>query len=173
MSRNNCLLRYGRVNVLVGTLCDQLLRPVVLPHRLTGSVCHRFSVNDLPVPLEHVSLHQQHLWFMQDRAPPHFLPTVRLHLNQTFGEQWIRHGSPANWPARSPDLNPLNFWLWGHLETLVCSEAINDLEVLTRVENACQEIRVKPGIFGRVLTSVRRRAEGYVETHGNHTEQQL
>jgi hypothetical protein len=29
------------------------------------------------------------MWFMHDGAPPHFLRTVRQHLNQTFGEQWI------------------------------------------------------------------------------------
>jgi uncharacterized membrane protein len=57
---------------------------------------------------------------------------------------------------------------------LVHSAPINDLEVLQqRVENTCQEIRVKPGIFDRVRTSVRRRAESCVEMYGNHTEHLL
>jgi hypothetical protein len=42
MSRNQCLLRYGRVNAWVGILGDQLLGPVVLPNRLTAAVSHRF-----------------------------------------------------------------------------------------------------------------------------------
>jgi hypothetical protein len=36
-----------------------------------------------------------------------------------------------------------------------------------------QEIRVKPGIFDKVRTSVRRRAENCVEMHGNHIEHML
>jgi hypothetical protein len=149
------------INVWVGIVGDQILGPVVLPNRLTGAVCRRFLVNDLPVLLEHVPLHQrQHMWFMHDGTPPHFLRIFRQHLNQTFGEHWIGHGSPVNWPARSRDLNPLDFWLWGHLNTLVYSAPINDVEVLQqRVQNACHEIRVEPGIFDRVPNSEGRRAE--------------
>jgi hypothetical protein len=132
MYRNQCLLR--------GILSDQLSGLAVLPSRLTGAVCHCFLVNGLPVLLEHVPLHQrQHMWSMHDGAPPHCLRTVRQHLNQTFGEQWIGRGGPVNWPARSPDLNSLDFWLPGHLKALVCSAPISDLEVLQqRVQNACQ-----------------------------------
>jgi hypothetical protein len=111
------------------------------------------------------------MWFVHDGAPPHFLLIVTQHLNQTFGEQWIGRGGPVNWPARSPDLNPSDFWLWGQLKSAVYSARVSDLEVSKqRVENACQEIRVKPGIFDRVRTSVQRGAESCVEMHGNHTE---
>jgi hypothetical protein len=45
------------------------------------------------------------------------------------------------------------FLLWGHLKTLVHSAPISELDVLQqRVENTCQKIRVKPGIFDRVHT---------------------
>jgi hypothetical protein len=68
------------------------------------------------------------MWFMHDGAPIHFLCSVRQHLNQTFGEQWIGYGGPVNWPAQFSDLNPLDFWLWGHLKFLVYSAPINDLK---------------------------------------------
>jgi hypothetical protein len=75
---------------------------------------------------------------MHDEASPHFLRIVRQHLNQTLDEQWLGSGDPVNWPARSPGLNPLHFWLWGHLKTLVYSALINVLVVLQqRAENAC------------------------------------
>jgi hypothetical protein len=68
----------------VGILGDQPLGPVVLPNRLTCAVYQRFLVNDLPVLLEHVPLHQrQHTWFMHVGAAPRFLRIVRQHLNQT------------------------------------------------------------------------------------------
>jgi hypothetical protein len=131
MSRNQCLLRYGRVSVWVGILGDQLLEPVVLPIRLTGAVYHRFLVNGSPVFLEHVPLRQrQHMWFIHDGTPPHFLRIARQDLNQTFGKQRIGSGGPASWPATFPDLSALEFWLWGHLKPLMYSAPINDLEVL-------------------------------------------
>jgi hypothetical protein len=118
-----------------------------------------------------VPLHQQqHMWFMHDRTSPHILRTVRQHLNQTFGEEWVGRGGPFNWPARSPDLNRLEFLaVETAIKTLVYSAPISNLEVLEqRAETACQEIRVKPGIFDRVRTSVRRRTESCVEMHGSH-----
>jgi hypothetical protein len=103
------------------TLSDHIFGPVVVCNRqITCSVASfLFLVNDLAVFLEHVPLHQQqHIWFMYDGAPPHFLPIFRQHLNQTFGEKWIGWRRPVNWPAHSPDFNTLDFWLWG----LWCSQ---------------------------------------------------
>jgi hypothetical protein len=85
---------------------------------------------------------------MHNGTPPHFLRIVRQHLNQTYGGQWLGRGSPVNWLVRSPDLNPLDFWLGRHLKTLMYLESIMKLLVLQqRAEHACQEIRVKPGTF--------------------------
>jgi hypothetical protein len=62
-----------------------------------------------------------------------------------FGEQWLGRGGPVNWPARSPDLNPLlHFSVWTHVKTLKYSSLIYELEVLQQqAENACQDIREK------------------------------
>ena len=37
---------------------------------------------------------------------------------------------PVAWPARSPDLNPLNFHLWGHLKSIVYATWIENAEIL-------------------------------------------
>jgi hypothetical protein len=118
-------------SVWVGILGDRPSGQVVIPNRLTGAVCHRFLVNDLSVLLEYVPPHQQqHVWFMHDGAPPHFLHTIRQYLNQTFQWKWIGCKGLVNWPAWSPDLNPLDFWLWEHLKTLVYSVPVSDSQVL-------------------------------------------
>jgi hypothetical protein len=117
-------------------------------------------VNDLPVFLEHVPLHQQQqMWFMHEGAPLRCLRRVRQQLNQTFGAQWTGRGGSVNWPSWSPDLSPFDFGLWKYVKTSVYSALIYDLEALQqRAENACREIRVKPEIFDRVRISVWRRA---------------
>jgi hypothetical protein len=32
-----------------------------------------------------------------------------------FPDRWLGRGGPVSWSARLPDLNPLDFFLWGHL----------------------------------------------------------
>jgi hypothetical protein len=99
-------------------------------------------VNDLPVLLEHMPLHRrQNTLSMHDGTPPHLLRIVRQHLNQTFDEQWMGRGGTVNWPSPSPDLNPLDFWLWGHRKTSVHAVPISDLEVLQqRIANVYHKI---------------------------------
>jgi hypothetical protein len=81
----------------VAILGDKLLEPALLRNTPIRAVYHHFLVNDLPVILEYVLLHQrQHKWFLHDGAPPHFLRIFKQHLNQTFGEQWIGRGGPFN-----------------------------------------------------------------------------
>lgn len=52
---------------------------------------------------------------MQDVVPQHiheFLKVLLLNSLQTIISRFFRN----LWSPRSPDLNPCNFWLWGHLK---------------------------------------------------------
>ena len=37
-------------------------------------------------------------------------------------------GGPIPWPARSPDLSPLDFWPWGYLKYTVYANAVTTLD---------------------------------------------
>lgn len=79
---------------------------------------------------------------------------VRQHLVQTYNWQQIECGDPITWSAWSPDLNSLNFWLWGHLKASVYLDTLSNLEMLQQwVANTHWEIRLKPRIFERVPSS--------------------
>lgn len=45
--------------------------------------------------------------------------TVHHTLNETFPSCWIRRGGPIPWPLTSPDITPLNFFLWGYVKGIV------------------------------------------------------
>ena len=52
--------------------------------------------------------------FMQGWSPPLISRQVQRLLRETFkGEHIISISFPNRWLARSPDLNPCDFWLWG------------------------------------------------------------
>jgi hypothetical protein len=81
-----------------------------------------------------------------------------------------REGPPA-WPPRSPDLNPLNFCLWGHLKTRVYAGPVDNEEALHhRIMDACRTIRNCPSTFERMRRSMMRRVEACVESRGGHFE---
>ncbi|GFV47961.1 uncharacterized protein TNCV_1994451 [Trichonephila clavipes] len=59
------------------------------------------------------------MWFQHDGAPPHFSVDVRSALDTAYLGRWIGRGGPVNWPASSPDLSCLDFFLWGHMKSLI------------------------------------------------------
>lgn len=54
------------------------------------------------------------LYFQQDGAPAHYSVTARTWLDEKFPGRWIGRRGPFDWPARSPDLSPCDFFLWGY-----------------------------------------------------------
>ena len=71
------------------------------------------------------------LYFQQDGAPAHYAVSVQKWLDEHFPDRWIGHHGFVEWPARSPDLTPLDFFLWGVLKSQVFSDkpkTLNDLK---------------------------------------------
>ena len=88
--------------------------------RLNGENYLEFLQEELPELLEDVPLDvRRRMWFQHDGAPAHSTRIVRDWLDQRFpGRRFGRRG-PVSWPPRSPDLNPLDFFLWGHVKAYV------------------------------------------------------
>ena len=111
---------------------------------------------------------------MRDGAPPHFSVDVRRLLNNRFRDRWIGRGGPILWPPRSPDLNPLDYYLWGHLKALVYRTPIQDVQSLpARIMAGCKTIRNTPGILQRIRDSIRRRVDACINADGGHFEHLL
>jgi hypothetical protein len=68
------------------------------------------------------------MWYMHDGAPSYFSRAVRDVLNNIYHGRWIGWGGPTAWPPRYPDLNPLDFYLWGHPKTLVYAAPVDKKE---------------------------------------------
>jgi hypothetical protein len=69
------------------------------------------------------------------------------------------------------NLNPLDFYLWGHLKTLVYSKPIPDADTLRqRVEQGCASIRRIDGLCECIRQSLMRRTQLCVAAGGGHFE---
>lgn len=111
-------------------------------------------------------------WFMHDGAPPHFSREVRGSLDQQYPDRWIGRGGPRHWPARSPDLNPLDFFIWGHVKNVIYREPVNTEEELRdRIQNSFATIT--PQMIMDSKLSLLRRARLCLEMNGGHIEHLL
>ncbi|GFU37792.1 putative transposable element [Trichonephila clavipes] len=72
----------------------------------------------------------QELWFQQDGATCHTARTTIDLLKDTFGDRLISRFGPVNWPPRSFDLTPLNYFLWGYVKSLVYADKPQTLDHL-------------------------------------------
>ena len=77
---------------------------------------------------------------------------------------WMGHLGPVSWPARSPYLNPLYYFLWGHLTTLVYATPLDHVDdLLPRIVDGCNTIRTTPGLLERVRQSMLLRCQRHFE----------
>ena len=160
------------VNVWCGIIGGHLIGPHIFEDRLDGVTYARFLTDQLPSLLKDVPLAtRQRLIFQHDGAPPHYHHQVKQHLDQVYPDKWIGRGGPRQWPARSPDLTPLDYYLWGHMKTLVYKKKSNTREeLLQRIMEACQDIRDKPDVLRESANSILKRAQLCIEQVGNHFE---
>jgi len=70
------------------------------------------------------------MYFQHDGAPPYYTRRVREFLNESFRNRWLGRGGPIPWPSRSPDLKPLDHYLWGHMKTLVYETKVHSWAAL-------------------------------------------
>ena len=108
--------------------------------------------------------------FQQDGAPPHYLGEVREYLNTRFPGRWIGRAAPIAWPPRSPDLTPLDFFLWGFVKDQVFVPPLpaNVVELRTRITAAVA--KVTPEMLRSVWQETDYRWEVCRITNGSHIE---
>ena len=62
--------------------------------------------------------------------------------NDNYPMRWIGRGGPTPWPAKSPDLSPCDFYIWGHMKNLVYVTLVESQKKLReRILTATQHIK--------------------------------
>jgi hypothetical protein len=110
-------------------------------------------------------------WWQQDGAPCHVTDHNMRYLDRKFEGRVVSRRAIRghDWPARSPDLNPLDFFHWGFLKSQVYTPKPRDLnELKLALERAVA--RVDVDMCRRSVMDVRNRAEKCIANHGGHFE---
>ncbi|KAJ8918613.1 hypothetical protein NQ315_013119 [Exocentrus adspersus] len=120
----NILLKIEDPNISIrnisGTLKEEL-GPHFFNTTLNGDSYLNFLQQEFEDYFGELPLEQErNIVFQQDGAPPHSIGAVTDYLNQRF-HVWIGRNAPIKWPPNSPDLTPLDTFLWGTLKDRICS----------------------------------------------------
>lgn len=128
--------------------------------RFWGHLCRQYAAS------------LDNMWFQQDGAAPHTSNMALEWLQQHFGDRCISRKVQHPWPAHSPDLTPLDFFLWGYLKSKVYERSPETLEEL---KNAIErEIKRIPAVTcARVMEEMKKRATLCVQRNGSHLEHVL
>lgn len=162
------------LNVWMGIVHDMLIGPFFLPARLTGIAYEHFLKEELPILLEDVPLGtRMTMIYQHDGCPAHYYRGVRQWLDVNYPEKWIGRGGPIPWPARSPDLTPCDFHIWGHMKALVYDRPIRNVEHLReKIVEAAETTRQNMSRLVTV-TEVRKRLYACIRNQGKQFEQDL
>lgn len=161
------------IHVWAGVIGDQFVGPHIFEGNLNGPMYLNFLRNELPQLLEAVEEgRREGIIFQQDGAPPHFSLDVRRWLNATY-TTWIGRGGVVAWPARSPDLSPMDFFVWGYMKSLVYASPVRtEQELLNRIMAAAVKVREKLS-FKVTVGAMRKRARCCIRQNGGHFENKL
>jgi len=111
----------------------------------------------------------QRIWWMQDGAPCHRGIIVKNRLKDVFGDRIIGVGHDVEWPPRSPDLTPCDFFLWGHLKNEVYKTPPTDLQELrNRIIQSATVLKNNPEMIKNAMRSMRKRCQKCLENGGGH-----
>lgn len=164
-----------KVNVWAGIIGDRIIGPHFFPGILNGQVYSEFIAHILPGLIHAADVDIEEMWFQQDGAPPHFAIVSRNAVNALFPGRWIgRHGPDEDgiaWPARSPDLTPCDFYLWGRIKAIVYKERIPNIIVLQeRIVHAFDVVKRERNEIIRAIQSIRDRLVKCNEQEGGYIE---
>ncbi|XP_011859565.1 PREDICTED: uncharacterized protein LOC105557041 [Vollenhovia emeryi] len=134
-----------KVNVWAGILCNRIIGPFFIDGNLTSEkYVNLLNDNIIPAIQAIVGDAFENVWFQQDGAQVHFALIVRNVLNNVFPDRWIGRRGTIEWPPRSPDLSPLDFFYWGYLKSKVFETKPNDIEELKhRIVEASNDISLE------------------------------
>lgn len=159
-----------KVNVWCGLMHDRIVGPFIFAEKtINGNIyCDMLELYVFP-QIDDIEQEKGPIFFQQDGAPPHYSNRVRDALNLRFPNRWIGRCGPLAWPPRSPDLTPLDFFLWGHVKNIVYSEKIRDIAHLReRIVEAVAS--VTPDMLLNTWKETEYRLDVARATNGAHIE---
>lgn len=163
---------WSSLNVWCGMLENRIIGPLFYRGSLTGQRYLHFLHNDIEDFLERLPLQAYtNIIWQQDGAPPHAVREVVTYLNERYN-QWIGRNGTIHWPPNSPDITPMDTFLWGHLKNVVYQRPNRSLEdIQQKIINEINRLNQDQNIVRDSLERLKRGHRSCFENNGGHIEQ--
>jgi len=106
------------------------------------------------------------IWFQQDGATSHTACETMELLREKFPGRVISRNGDRNWPPRSCDLSPCDFFLWGFVKSRVYAnkpQTIPELKAIGRVTG-----ETEPQLCGNFIENFVKRGKVCQRSRGGH-----
>ena len=111
--------------------------------------------------------------FQQDGAPPHWARPLRDWLNENLPNRWIGRENHDDqhipWPPRSPDLTPLDYFLWGFIKSKVYVRNYQNQKDMKASMSAAFRL-VTDVMLSSTMSSSLKRIKKVIEVRGRHVD---
>ena len=131
-----------------------------------NGVRHHYMITEFLWP-QLDGMDMEDMWFQQDAATCHSARETTELLREKFPGRVISRNVDQEWPPRSRDLTPCDFFLWAFVESRAHSnkpQTIRDLKA--EIRRVIGEI--EPQLCGTVVASFVKRARVCQQSHGGH-----
>ncbi|GFV83989.1 transposable element Tcb1 transposase [Trichonephila clavipes] len=155
----------------------RLLNSVVVDHLIESMVRsfngdrYRVMITNFFIP--ELNNHDvQELWFQQDGATCHTAHATIDLLKDTFGDRLISRFGPVNWPPRSCDLTPLDYFLWGYVKSLVY---VDKSQTLDHLEDNIRRViaDIRPQMLEKIIQNWTSRLDYIRASRGSHMPENI
>ena len=162
-----------KLNVWIGlTGNGRLVGPIFFDANINGEAYLDVLVNEVVPQIRNIYRRQfGRVWWFQDGEPAHRRVIVRDFLTQTFGAHVVAVGHAVEYPPRSPDLTPLDFFLWGYLKHKVYEVgqlATTMAELLQKIEDEAG--RIPQQLIRAAMNAMVTSAQKCLDNNGRHIE---
>ncbi|CAG4981412.1 unnamed protein product [Colias eurytheme] len=151
--------RGNTINVWAGICGDDIIGPIFYERDLSEMKCLKIinrSVSDF-IDKRPLTEHGN-FWFHLNETEEE-MNKVKERLTELFEDRWIGTNGPVRWPTQSPDLSPVNFFLW-ELITERVYDNDHDVETMTldklqdKISEAFEEVQ-ELALEGDIMTKMR------------------
>lgn len=105
-----------KINVWAGILGNSIVGPIFIDGNLNARKYLENLRQQIIPAVQALQINFDEIWFQQDGCSAHNARVVQAFLQNTFPNRVISTRGTIQWPPRSPDLAPNDFFLWGHVK---------------------------------------------------------
>ena len=122
---------------------DSITSMVASSGLISSKIRPELALRSMEIVTENMDdIDPEEMWFQQDGATCHTATATIDLLKSKFGDKLISRNGPVNWPPRSCDLTPLDYFPWGYVKSIVYADKLATIDSLeASIVRVIREIR--------------------------------